>query len=66
MVYDGCDTGMIEGESNEFKLSCVQIKQSLIEKSFIYKLRSVDEKMQHIVPLTSYNTFCFAIKKDLF
>jgi release factor glutamine methyltransferase len=40
VLCDGCDIGMIEdaANQNEFKLSCVQIKQSLIEKSFIYKI----------------------------
>ena len=40
VLCDGCDLGMIEEAANQngFKLSCVQIKQSLIEKNFIYKI----------------------------
>ena len=40
VLCDGCDMGMIEEAANQngFKLSCVQIRQSLIEKSFIYKI----------------------------
>jgi len=40
VLCDGCDIGMIKEAANQngFKLSCVQIKQSLIEKNFIYKI----------------------------
>ena len=40
VLCDGCDLGMIEEAANQngFKLSRVQIKQSLIEKNFIYKI----------------------------
>jgi release factor glutamine methyltransferase len=40
VLCDSCDIGMIERAADQsgFKLSCVQVKQSLIEKSFIYKI----------------------------
>jgi len=40
VLCDGCDIKMIEEAAgqNGLKLSCVQTKQSLIEKSFIYKI----------------------------
>ena len=43
VLCDGCDIGMIEdaAHQNGFKLSCVQIKQSLIEKNFIYKIEKL-------------------------
>ncbi len=43
VLCDGCDIDMIEeaASKNGFKLSCVQAKQSLIEKSFIYKIEMV-------------------------
>ena len=41
VLCDGCDIKMIEAAANEngFNLSCVQTKQSLIEKTFIYKIQ---------------------------
>jgi release factor glutamine methyltransferase len=43
VLCEGCDIGMIEdaADQNGFKLSCVQIKQSLIEKNFIYKIEKL-------------------------
>jgi len=43
VLCDGCDIGMIEdaAHQNGYKLSCVQIKQSLIEKNFIYKIEKL-------------------------
>jgi hypothetical protein len=40
VLCDGCDLKMIEeaADRSGFKLICVQIKQSLIEKNFIYKI----------------------------
>jgi release factor glutamine methyltransferase len=40
VLCDGCDIKMIEEAAgkNGFKLNCVQTKQSLIEKNFIYKI----------------------------
>jgi release factor glutamine methyltransferase len=40
VLCEGCDIKMIEeaADQNGFKLSCVQMKQSLIEKNFIYKI----------------------------
>jgi release factor glutamine methyltransferase len=40
VLCEGCDFGMIEKAADQsgFKLVCVQIKQSLIEKNFIYKI----------------------------
>ncbi|TMI90303.1 MAG: methyltransferase [Bacteroidetes bacterium] len=40
VLCDGCDLEMIEKAAGQsgFKLICVQIKQSLIEKNFIYKI----------------------------
>ena len=40
VLCDGCDVEMIEEAANQngVKLSCVQLKQSLIEKNFIYKI----------------------------
>ena len=41
VLCEGCDIKMIEeaAKENGFNLSCVQTKQSLIEKSFIYKIK---------------------------
>jgi release factor glutamine methyltransferase len=46
VLCDGCDMGMIEeaASQNGFKLSCVLIKQSLIEKNFIYKIEKRDDR----------------------
>jgi release factor glutamine methyltransferase len=43
VLCDGCDIKMIEGaaDQNGFRLTCLQIKQSLIEKTFIYKIERV-------------------------
>lgn len=40
VLCEGCDIKMIEGAAtqNGFKLECVETKQSLIEKNFIYKI----------------------------
>jgi len=40
VLCDGCDMAMIEKAAiqNGFKMVCVQTKQSLIEKNFIYKI----------------------------
>lgn len=40
ILCDGCDIKMIEDAANQnrFKIGCVQTKQSLIEKNFIYKI----------------------------
>ena len=40
VLCDGCDINMIEDAANQngFNISCVQTKQSLIEKNFIYKI----------------------------
>lgn len=40
VLCDGCDIKMIEEAANQngFRLSCLQTKQSLIEKNFIYKI----------------------------
>ena len=40
VLCDGCDMEMIEQAAgqNGFKLDCVETKQSLIEKNFIYKI----------------------------
>jgi len=40
VLCDGCDIKMIgdAAEQNGFKITCVQTKQSLIEKNFIYKI----------------------------
>lgn len=40
VLCDGCDVKMIDdaASQNGFRLNCVQAKQSLIEKNFIYKI----------------------------
>jgi release factor glutamine methyltransferase len=40
VLCEGCDIKMIEdaARQNGFKLNCVDMKQSLIEKNFIYKI----------------------------
>lgn len=40
VLCEGCDIKMIEGAArqNGFTLDCIETKQSLIEKSFIYKI----------------------------
>jgi len=39
-LCEGCDMKMIEEAAmqNGFKLNCTEMKQSLIEKNFIYKI----------------------------
>jgi len=40
VLFDGCDMDMIHGfaEANNFTLTCVQSKQNMLEKNFIYKI----------------------------
>lgn len=40
VLFNGCDMDMIHGfaAANNFKLSCVQSKQNMLEKNFIYKI----------------------------
>ena len=42
VLCEGCDMKMIEGAArqNGFKLNCVETKQGLIEKNFIYKIEN--------------------------
>jgi release factor glutamine methyltransferase len=42
VLCDGCDIGMIKhaGNKNGITLNCVDTKQTLIEKNFIYKIES--------------------------
>jgi len=43
VLCDGCDIEMIEEAAREygFKLNCVETKQTLIEKNFIYKIERI-------------------------
>ena len=43
VLFDGCDMNMINqlAEQTGFMLKCVQSRQKLIEKNFIYKIESV-------------------------
>jgi release factor glutamine methyltransferase len=45
VLCDGCDMPMIEkaAAQNGFRLVCVQTKQNLIEKNFIYKVEMIDD-----------------------
>lgn len=40
VLCDGCDIGMIKNAAgkNGFELNCIETKQTLIEKNFIYKI----------------------------
>lgn len=43
VLFDGCDMHMIEGfaAANSFALTCVQTKQNMLEKNFIYKIEKI-------------------------
>ena len=43
VLCEGCDIRMIEevARQNGFKLNCIEMKQSLIEKNFIYKIERI-------------------------
>ncbi len=44
VLCDGCDIEMIEREAirNKFMMKCVETKQTLIEKNFIYKIEKAE------------------------
>jgi release factor glutamine methyltransferase len=43
VLFDGCDMQMIAGfaAANSFTLTCVQTKQNILEKNFIYKIEKI-------------------------
>lgn len=43
VLFDGCDMEMINGfaATNKFRLTCVQSKQNMLEKNFIYKIEKI-------------------------
>jgi len=43
VLFDGCDMKMINGfaAKNHFVLTCVQSKQNMLEKNFIYKIEKI-------------------------
>ncbi len=45
VLCDGCDMAMITQAAgqNNFKMECVEIKQTLIEKNFIYKIEMIND-----------------------
>jgi release factor glutamine methyltransferase len=46
VLCDGCDLDMINAISkkNGFRLNCIQTKQTLIEKNFIYKIEAINDR----------------------
>ena len=43
VLFDGCDMQMIQGfaAAHNFRLDCVQSKQNMLEKNFIYKINKI-------------------------
>lgn len=43
VLFDGCDMEMIHGfaSANNFALTCLQEKQNMLEKNFIYKIEKI-------------------------
>jgi hypothetical protein len=45
VLFDGCDMEMINSfaAANNFILNCVQSKQNILEKNFIYKIEKYND-----------------------